>query len=285
MSAEGWNVTVCDRLDRGNPAGLQVVDCDYNALDETFLGRFAAVLWFAGHSSVGSAVQDPDGALANNCLNLISFARRLPPSTRFVYASTGSLYSSRDLSAPPAAEGQLARIPSQNAYDISKFAFDYLAEHFLERFHALRLGTVSGWSPNLRPELVFNAMNLSAVRDGVVRVRNAQAARTILFLDDLWALVRRLLVSDVPPGVCNVGSWSGRIGEMAEAIAGLWGAQVIDEGASATYSFRLDTARMRALCADGLPAPDFAAQCRGFVADCARAGWLRAPVASRPAAA
>lgn len=268
---DGFEVTVCDRGDRGNPQSLDVIVRDYAALDEGFLAGFDTVLWFAGHSSVGRAVQDPSGALANNCLNLLSFARKLAPGTRFVYASTGSLYSTADTQAPPADERSLARVPSQNAYDISKFAFDYLAEHFLQNFHALRLGTVSGWSPNLRDELVFNAMNLSAVRTGVVRLRNRRARRTILFLDDLWHLVHRLLVGDVAPGVCNVGSWSGSMGQLAEEIAAVWGAEVVDEGDSPTYSFELDTARMRQLCGARLHAPDLAAQCRSFVAACADA--------------
>jgi len=278
MSDHGFNVVVCDRCDRGNPAELDVIDSDYAALEEEFLAGFDTVLWFAGHSSVGRAVQDPGGALANNCLNLLSFARKLRPGTRFVYASTGSLYSSADAHAPPADERSLARVPSQNAYDVSKFAFDYLAEHFLSNFHALRLGTVSGWSPNLRAELVFNAMNLSAARTGVVRLRNRSARRTIVFLDDLWCLVHRLLEGGVDPGVCNVGSWSGSVGELARDIAAVWGATVVDEGESPTYSFELDTTRMRQLCGGRLLPVDLPARCRSFIAACDEA-------APRPASA
>ena len=268
----GFDVVVCDRGDRGNPDALDVIASDYAALEEGFLAGFDTVLWFAGHSSVVRAVQDPSGALANNCLNLLGFARKLAPGTRFVYASTGSLYSTADAQALPADERSLVRVPSQNAYDISKFAFDYLAEHFLRNFHALRLGTVSGWSPNLRAELVFNAMNLTAARTGVVRLRNRSARRTILFLDDLWCLVRRLLEGGVEPGVCNVGSWSGCMGQLAADIAAVWGATVVDEGESPTYSFELDTTRMRQLCGERLPPADLAAQCRSFVAACEGAG-------------
>lgn len=282
LLGHGYSVVVCDRGDRGNPDRLDVIASDYAALEERFLAGFDTVLWFAGHSSVGRAVQDPGGALANNCLNLLSFARKLAPGTRFVYASTGSLYSTADAGAPPADERSLARVPSQNAYDISKFAFDYLAEHFLHDFHALRLGTVSGWSPNLRDELVFNAMNLSAARTGLVRLRNRSARRTILFLDDLWCLVRQLLEGGVEPGVCNVGSWSGCMGQLADEIAAVWGAEVVDEGESPTYSFQLDTSRMRRLCGGSLPPADLPTQCRAFIASCEDAGHGRA--LARPAA-
>jgi nucleoside-diphosphate-sugar epimerase len=115
-------------------------------------------------------------------------------------------------------------------------------------------------------------MNLSAARAGIVRLRNRHARRTILFLDDLWSLVRRLLEGDVAPGVCNVGSWSGSMGQLAQEIAAVWGAEVVDEGDSPTYSFELDTARMRHLCGAAVRAPDLAAQCRSFVAACEGAG-------------
>ena len=272
LRAQGRLVTVCDRGDRGPAPDAAVLAVDYDTLDAGFLARFRTVLLFAGHSSVARAVQDPQGALANNCLNLIAFARRLAPGTRFVYASTGSLYSTRDLGGAPSGECHLPGIPSHNAYDISKFAFDYLAEHFLGDFHALRLGTVSGWSPRLREELVFNAMNLSAVREGVVRLRNHSARRTLLFLDDLGCLVDRLLDGGASPGVCNAGSWSGRMGDLAREIAAVWGAEVVDEGDSPTYSFTLDTGRMRALCGSLLVPADLPARCRAFVAACERAG-------------
>lgn len=267
LNAAGFDVTVCDRLARGNPLGLEVIQGDYVDLPEDLLRQFGSVLWFGGHSSVGQSVQDPNGAVANNCLNLFTFARRLHPSTKFIYASSGSLYSTRAPIAQPASEASVAQIPSQNAYDISKFAFDYLAQNFLENFYALRMGTLSGFSPNVREELVFNAMNLAAVRTGQVHLKNSESCRTILFLSDLWALIDKLLTTNQRPGIFNAGSLSFRMGELAHAVATTWGAQVIYEGESDTYSFLLDTTRMKAICGSALPQIDLAERCRTFVED------------------
>ncbi len=241
----GLDPAVCDHLTRQNPAGTPTVARDYSTLTESELAQFDAIVWFAGHSSVQQALADPQGALANNCLNLFSLAKKLKPSTKLIYASSGSLYSA-PVGQPltPSSESDLAHIPYQNAYDISKFAFDYLAENFLSNFYALRMGTLSGYSQNLRRELLFNAMSLSAATSGKVIVKNRDAYRTILFLEDLWLLVKALLTTDVAPGVYNVGSTSGTIGEFATWIADAWGAEVVDQGNSETYSFLLDVGRM-----------------------------------------
>ena len=170
------------------------------------------------------------------------------PNTKLIYASSGSLYSAKqDEALTPASEHDLVKIPYQNAYDISKFAFDYLAENFLTNFYALRMGTVSGCSPNIRKELMFNAMNISAYSTGKVYVKNKNSYRTILFLDDLCLLVEKLLTTDAKPGVYNAGSLSSTIGEFAMDIADTWNAKVVDEGVSETYSFLLNHSKMNAL--------------------------------------
>jgi UDP-glucose 4-epimerase len=268
LKQNGFGVTVVDRGARGNPGAIPgVIDAGYDSLDAAFLAEFDAVLWFGGHSSVGQSVQDPKGALSNNCLDLFSFAKKLRSDTKLIYASSGSLYSTKGVNTTPASEASLAAIPSQNPYDISKFAFDYIAQNFLENYYALRMGTLSGYSPNIREELVFNAMNLSAVRTGQVRLMNSESNRTILFLADLWVLLSKLLLTRQQPGIFNVGSNSFRMGELAHAIAMTWDAQVLYQGESETYSFLLDTTKMKAICGAELPVSDLQARCREFIAD------------------
>nr|WP_281278032.1 NAD(P)-dependent oxidoreductase [Novosphingobium umbonatum] len=205
------------------------------------------MVWFAGHSSVTSAINDPYGALYNNCLNLVRLREKAPEHARLIYASSASLYSTAQHDV--ASELPLAResdplYANLNAYDMSKFVFDYIAKGFLKNFSGLRLGTVSGWSPNLRRELLFNAMNLSAQEKGKVMVANPQASRSILFLDDLfeavWACIRLRKLKD---GFYNLASATATVGEFGQAIASHYGAQLEWMPPSLTYSFRLDTAK------------------------------------------
>lgn len=139
----GCKPIVCDKLIKSNPLAIPVVQKDYAALESEELALYDAIIWFAGHSSVQLALADPDGALANNCLNLYNLAKKLKPTTKLIYASSGSPYSKIGTISSASRESDLVQIPVQNAYDISKFAFDYLAQNFLSNFYALRMGTVS----------------------------------------------------------------------------------------------------------------------------------------------
>lgn len=261
----GFKVDVVDQLRRGNPLGLEIIEDDYANLPISYLEQFDVVLWFAGHSSVSQSVNDPNGALTNNCLNLYAFASKLRQKTKFIYASSGSLYSTNSHPILPATESSLVNIPSQNAYDISKFAFDYLAKTFLTNYYGLRMGTLCGYSPNLRPELVFNAMNISAVTTGCVNLKNSESFRTILFLDDLWELVLKIILTPQQSGFYNAGSVSFKMGELAHLVAKKWGAQVLYQGETDTYSFLLDTTRMKAICGNAIQTPNLSSICEDFI--------------------
>jgi nucleoside-diphosphate-sugar epimerase len=249
LTGEGYSVDVCDLGRRGFPLGPVRHHCSYSDLRHQEVAEYSHVLWFAGHASVALSVADPDRALSNNCIDLYRFARSLRPETRFVYASTGSLYSVPVGSDPgpspplPCTEEHPA-LPSSNAYDISKFAFDYVAKGFLRNFVGLRLGTVCGHSPNDRPELIFNAMNAAAVQNGKVQVSNPTAGRSLLFLSDLYAGVRRCIdMSTCPSGLFNMASLNSTIGEIANSIASFHGVPVELIPGAPTYSYAMDTTK------------------------------------------
>jgi nucleoside-diphosphate-sugar epimerase len=204
------------------------------------------VLWFAGHSSVGAALKDPMGALTNNCVSLLSLRRTMRSDAILVYASTGSLYSRPapvEVTGPTIEACEDDRIIADtNSYDISKFCFDYMAKGFLSKYIGLRLGTVSGYSPNLRPELIFNAMNISAIREKRIRVANPNASRSILFLSDLYKVISRC-ISDaaLTSGFYNIASCTRTVGEFAQTIAEFYKVPTEPLPDTPTYSFRLST--------------------------------------------
>ncbi|HVZ03311.1 NAD(P)-dependent oxidoreductase [Hyphomicrobium sp.] len=247
----GLDVSVCDQSVERLAGVENAMRCRYQELTIADLADFSVILWFAGHSSVPMSLRDPDGALANNCLDLLHFARRKPLNARLIYASTASVYSvlSDQDTVPPALDESETRLDPMNPYDCSKISIDALARCFANAITGLRLGTVCGLSPQLRPELVFNAMNLAAMRDGYVQVSNRHSHRNLLFLEDLAHYVLKLveLNADLPP-ILNTGSLNISIGELADAIGAFHGVPVIDKGNSTTYSFRMNCGKIQSLC-------------------------------------
>ncbi len=125
-------------------------------------------------------------------------------------------------------------------------AFDVLAQSFFPNAIGLRLGTVCGWSPVLRDELVFNRMCLEGQSKGVIEVRNASAWRSLLFLDDLASFLVALLERQDRDDLYNQVSFSTSIGDLGRRISEALGCRLDQLPDSETYSFALDTRRARA---------------------------------------
>lgn len=219
----------------------------YTAIDLKEVLRFDVILFFAGTSSVQQAMANPIEALNNNTFELFEFAKRLSSEQLFIYASSGSVYSNLHDHGEPhlSGEGDQLRDPT-NVYDASKMIFDNLVKFLDIRSVGLRMGTVSGFSPVMRNDLVFNAMNLSARNEGNVFLRNADSFRTLLFLEDLLGLIQSLIRSSSPiPKIVNVGSLTTTIDSLAQSVAMSWGVPVISLEDNGGYNFKLDLRLMQ----------------------------------------
>lgn len=268
LETAGHDVVTCDQNLQRLLRVPMAMRCRYQELAFGDFRDFDVILWFAGHSSVPMSLSDPDGAVANNCLDLLKLARRKPSRTRLIYASTASVYSAEldagSDQAPPELSEAETKLSPVNPYDCSKISFDALARCFAENVVGLRLGTVCGHSPQLRGELVFNAMNRMAIEERCVAVANPQSWRNILFLEDLAHYVCKLVQSeDALPPILNTGSFNLTIGELAETVAAFHGVPVVRRADTKTYSFRMNCDLIRSLCS-APPAVSLVDRCAQF---------------------
>jgi UDP-glucose 4-epimerase len=243
----GFTVDICDYGKILNPRSNSNIKYPYNysGLTAKDLSQYDCILWFAGHSSVSESNSDPIGALNNNMINLIDFLKKIPKeNTLFIYASTASLYTGAE--GPSREDAKV--VPYENAYDISKFAFDYLAPRFHKKIIGLRMGTLSGYSAKMRPELIFNSMMLSAYFKGEIKVANKEKIRSILFLSDLAQIIKILLTKSIYSfGFYNASSYTFTIGEISEKISNHSNAKIIELPKSDTYSFSIDNSKIKSL--------------------------------------
>ncbi|ESQ80778.1 SDR family oxidoreductase [Asticcacaulis sp. YBE204] len=246
LRALGHTVVGCD-IRPGEAARYdRFVQTRYQDLDDTVLTGCDIVLWFAGHSSVKISQDDPWGSFENNVFDLAHlFKRAAALSKPIIYASSASVLSSAE-----DTYSLVANEISANPYDAGKLAFDMLMPHLGVRAVGLRMATVSGWSPVMRWELAFNAMNRTAVEKGVVNVQNPSTFRSLLFLEDLARYVELLsdeliLSPDFTPRTVALGSWSGTIGLLASEIADYWAVPLNFGSDSGTYSFVLNDREIR----------------------------------------
>jgi UDP-glucose 4-epimerase len=236
----GYSILAIDYFTKKNST---IIELDYRDLTKNDISHYKTIIWLAGSSSVKKATDDPAGAFENNVSGLIRLAQILKPSQRLIYASSASLYSGNESSSHLITE-DLIGFQYQNAYDLSKYAFDKLISQMNVNFCGLRFGTVCGTSKNQRHELLLNSMVRSAIQNGEVQVSNPDAKRSVLAMDDLLATIKGII--DVVPesGFYNLASYSMSIGQFGKAVAEQLNAKINIVPGNGTYTFAVDSSKI-----------------------------------------
>ena len=84
---------------------------------------------------------------------------------------------------------------------------------------SLRKGTVSGYSPRMRLDLIVNTMFKFAMRDRTITVNNPSIWRPILSIEDAaTAYIRSIEANPGISGIFNIASGNYTVGEVADLV-------------------------------------------------------------------
>jgi len=84
---------------------------------------------------------------------------------------------------------------------------------------ALRKGTISGYSPRMRLDLIVNTMFRTALCDGVIRINNPSIWRPILAMEDaISAYIRVIEAHESISGIFNIASGNYTVGEVGDLV-------------------------------------------------------------------
>jgi nucleoside-diphosphate-sugar epimerase len=214
---------------------------DYQKLTREELAESEVVVVLAGHSSVPSCNGALPGPWLNNVTNFTDLLEKLDDQL-VIYASSASVYGN---SAPGERHKETNKIfVPVNNYDVTKYALDQqaiIANLNGRRVIGLRFGTVNGWAPNLRVDVMINSMYHSVQMGTGIQVMNKQISRAMLGIEDLCRAVNRCIERPVP-GIYNLASFNATVGEIAKAVSAKLGVDIVDRGATVNaYDFALDT--------------------------------------------
>lgn len=173
----GYKVRVLDRLYFGEEAlatfrdRIELVMCDVRDVPDEAFDDVDGVINLSGLSNDPTAEFDPEAnwqmnALATEALGRACVSRGIE---RFVFASSCSLYDG----LPPGMHGEDANVKPVAAYATSKrYAEERLTELAGEGLSPvlLRNGTVYGWSPRMRFDLVVNTFVKDALLTGTIKL-------------------------------------------------------------------------------------------------------------------
>ena len=206
------SVEVVDTCWFGHPFEETIVK-DYRDLPEDYLSKFDTIILLAGHSSVKMSEGDLTSCYHNNVTNFVELLEKIKPSQKFIYASSSSVYGS--VGGKTVTENYYGFKP-YNQYDISKHCMDLYAEKSDVEFYGLRFGTLNGYAPITRTDVMINAMTSSALQNGEIKLYVKNIMRPILGINDLCRAIETIVdCKEDKRGLYNLASFN----KTAEQIA------------------------------------------------------------------
>lgn len=260
---KGFAVRVLDKLlFGGHPLDevknqVDIVQGDICELNESVLEDVSAVIHLAGLSNDPTAEFNPE---ANRRMNTVATrglaeACKRKGIKRFVFASSCSIYD-RGLMAEDEIQDENSPVQPMAAYASSKFAaeqalLELTDKHFQPTI--LRQGTVYGWSPRMRYDLVVNTFVKSAFERGRLTVHcGGEMWRPLVDVSDVAKCYLACLGEDlkaVGGQIFNVSQKNYRILELAhwvkKALAGVIDVDIeVEYGSQQARSYRVSTRKI-----------------------------------------
>lgn len=222
LSDHGYEVDVADQLWFGNhlPPEVKVTQRDlFDMMEEDFQG-YDQVIFLAGLSNDPMAEFSPamnfihNGALPS----YLAYTARKAGVRRFIYASSCSVYGYTvnelyDEDCP---------VTCAYPYGISKLQGERgVIQLQNDQFStiALRQGTICGYSPRMRFDLIVNTMYKAAMSDGQITINNPSIWRPILDVRDTAMAFLRAVQADLSiSGVFNVACGNFTVGQIGDMV-------------------------------------------------------------------
>ena len=215
---------------------------DYHNLTLEELSKYNVIVLVAGHSSVKTCSGNIQAPWLNNVTNFVNLLSKLSNDQLVIYASSASVYGN-SLPGEYHRE-QIKNFAPINNYDLTKYTLDLQAMIAIAAGHniiGLRFGTVNGWSPNLRTDVMINAMYDTAITQHKVTIANKKINRALLGIEDLCRGVAQCIEHPVA-GIYNMASFNTTVEYIATTVAEKLSVPIIDNGDIANvYDFGLDT--------------------------------------------
>ena len=217
-----YDISVIDLFWFGNnlPDDVNVIHKDLFELNENDMKGYDQVVFLAGLSNDPMADYSPSKNFISNgaAPAFLAYIAKRAGVKRFIYAGSCSVYGY--------TENELydenSPAVSNSAYGVSKLQGELSVLQMNDKNFsviAFRQGTISGYSPRMRLDLVVNTMFKTAVSENVINVNNPAIWRPVLSIKDAAsAYIRAIESNEKISGVFNVASGNYTVGEIADLV-------------------------------------------------------------------
>ena len=217
-----YDVNVVDLLWFGNnlPDEVPVIEKDIVKLREKDLEGYDQVIFLAGISNDPMAEYSPSMNFVENgsVPAYLAYIAKRSGVSRYIYGSSCSIYG---YTVNELYDETMPTV-SSHPYGISKLQGEFASMQMQDdnfSVISLRQGTVSGYSPRMRFDLIVNTMFKSAVSTGEIVVNNPAIWRPVLAIQDaVSGYIRAVEANDNLSGVFNIASGNFTVGEVADYV-------------------------------------------------------------------
>ena len=218
----GYQIDVIDLFWFGNhlPPEAGIIHKDIFDLNVQDLELYQQVVFLAGLSNDPMAEYSPSQNFIFNAAApaYLAYIAKKAKVKRYIYASSCSVYGYTvnelfDETQP---------VSSTYPYGISKLQGEQAVMNLRDEAFSvisLRKGTVSGWSPRMRLDLIINTMFRNGIRNGEITVDNPSIWRPIISIEDAAnAYIRAIEASEKISGIFNVAGGNYTVGEVGDLV-------------------------------------------------------------------
>ena len=218
----GHEIDVVDLLWFGNhlPPEVKVIQKDLFEISSKDMQGYEQFIFLAGLSNDPMAEYSPaKNFIYNGALpSYLAYEAKKAGIKRFIYASSCSVYGyTKDK-----LYDEEAPVTCGYPYGISKLQGERGVLQLQDKDFsviALRQGTVSGYSPRMRFDLIVNTMFKAAMTEGTITVNNPAIWRPIYDIRDaLNAYTKAIQANYSISGVFNVASGNYTVGQVADSV-------------------------------------------------------------------
>ena len=260
---KGYAVRVYDKLLYGShplkslPSPVETIEGDIMSFDDAVLDGVDAVVHLAGLSNDPTAEFNP---AANKRINteatgIVAEACKRKGVQRFVFGSSCSVYD-KAITGDDVVQDEESPVAPRAAYGSSKLAAEQILLGMADKAFCptiLRQGTVYGWSPRMRYDLVVNTFVKSAFTTGKLTVHcGGEMWRPLVDVTDMakcYIACIEAPTGDVGGQIFNVSHKNYRILELAhwvkKALEGLADVEIdVEYGNQTIRDYRVSTRKI-----------------------------------------
>ncbi|MCH7724894.1 MAG: SDR family oxidoreductase [Planctomycetes bacterium] len=222
LLGRGYEVDVVDQLWFGNflPSEAGLIQRDLMSLQASDLDGYEHVIFLAGLSNDPMAEYSPRRNFVENAAGpaYLAYTAKQAGAKRFIHGGSCSVYGYTVNKLYDEDSPTVCAYP----YGISKLQGEFSGMQLEDESFSVigfRKGTVSGYSPRMRFDLIVNTMFKCAVVDKMITVNNPAIWRPILAIEDaVSAYVRAVEAPLEISGIFNVASGNFTVGEVADYV-------------------------------------------------------------------